>query len=461
MRYTLRPVLYLSGIVCAGSALGAANYALCDELVLIQGRAYVQHQVSDTSRSAYQTLAQTFNGFGPAVHADIHPVHGDATADAIALLYSLLGGIFMGSYPAPIKAQAVLKAQVHPIIFQFYKSVWVFIMGWIFVLANVLRGSKPIFAFTWFAILSAGSWIPSGFCCVFAVTKLGVGMALTIATGVNSVLSFFTFWLVLGERMKRYGGANGFYLAPVYVACIVAGMVALISAPTACSSPQPGAEDDETRLKKYGDQGKPEAGTGMVDESLTAAMALSDKKGREDHLRFAAGLAAAMLAGFLSAVQFGVVNIGKRYAQRTNGCAGHVPSCPLEVQERFNNCGSWMASFGTGALAVNSLSVLGLWAMERRQGQPLSRFHWQALALPGNLAGFLWCVGNFFQLAAVVRGGSAVMMPANAAVTLVTSGLWGLIYYQEIKGLIRSALWMAAAAWTVIMIVLLSGEKSL
>ena len=66
---------------------------------------------------------------------------GDQHADAVALLFSLLGGFFMGAYPVPIKAverpcysgsiwrreswQAprVLKASPHPVIFQCYKTL--------------------------------------------------------------------------------------------------------------------------------------------------------------------------------------------------------------------------------------------------------------------------------------------------------------------------------------------------
>ena len=35
------------------------------------------------------------------------------------------------------------------------------------------------------------------------------------------------------------------------------------------------------------------------------------------------------------------------------------------------------------------------------------KLHLKALALPGTAAGLLWCSGNFFQTAAVVRGGNA------------------------------------------------------
>ena len=60
--------------------------------------------------------------------------------------------------------------------------------------------------------------------------------------------------------------------------------------------------------------------------------------------------------------------------------------------------------------------------------------------------------------AATVRGGSAIVMAQMQATQLVTSGLWGLLYYREIRG--RAMLvWVAFALWTITAVVLLGMEK--
>ena len=46
-------------------------------------------------------------------------------AQLLALLYAVLGGISMGCYPAFIKTRAVLAVDVHPVVFQCYKSTMV------------------------------------------------------------------------------------------------------------------------------------------------------------------------------------------------------------------------------------------------------------------------------------------------------------------------------------------------
>ena len=58
----------------------------------------------------------------------------------------------------------------------------------------------------------------------------------------------------------------------------------------------------------------------------------------------------------------------------------------------------------------------------------------------------------------MLRGGNAVVMAQCNAARLVTSGLWGLLYYREIRGWPAVA-WAASAFFTSSMTVLLSFEK--
>lgn len=152
-------------------------------------------------------------------------------ADLLALLFSVLGGFFMGAYPVPIKAPRVLKVNPHPIIFQCYKTFWVFLTGWIFVLWNLVSGKPLIFEFSWWGVVSGLAWVPSGLSTIASVPRLGVGLAIAISTGTASVLSFLVFWLVLGEKMKEHMiDGHEIAIAPIYLLCILAGMVSLVAA---------------------------------------------------------------------------------------------------------------------------------------------------------------------------------------------------------------------------------------
>ena len=88
-----------------------------------------------------------------------------------ALLFAVAYGVFMGSYPVPIKTRAVLEADVHPLIFQSFKSFWVFVTGFLALIP--VYASHRSFEFTWWGVASAASWVPSGFCTICGVTYIG------------------------------------------------------------------------------------------------------------------------------------------------------------------------------------------------------------------------------------------------------------------------------------------------
>ena len=92
-----------------------------------------------------------------------------------ALVYACLGGFFMGSYPVPIKTPSVVQAKVHPLIFQCYKSFWVWLTGMVFLAPAILNYGS--YEFSWWGVISAAAWVPSGMCTIGSVQILGVSMA--------------------------------------------------------------------------------------------------------------------------------------------------------------------------------------------------------------------------------------------------------------------------------------------
>ena len=154
------------------------------------------------------------------------------------------------------------------------------------------------------------------------------------------------------------------------------------------------------------------------------------------------------------------VNLGKRYEEQKAGCFGETtPPCSTQMVERFDNFGSWMASFGIGAAMVTSAFALVYISYAFVRYHHLPSFHFGVLKIPGSLAGICWSLGAFFQTAAVVKGGNAVMMPANLSIQIITSGAWAILYYKEMPSKLHGLLWCLAAAWTLISIILLGGEK--
>ena len=86
----------------------------------------------------------------------------------------------MGVYPAFIKTPAVLAVDVHPVVFQCYKSTVVFLTGFLFLIPrwySVQNSSDPnqqLYQFSYWGILSAVAWVPSGISTIFAVPRIGM-----------------------------------------------------------------------------------------------------------------------------------------------------------------------------------------------------------------------------------------------------------------------------------------------
>ena len=85
-------------------------------------------------------------------------------------------------------------------------------------------------------------------------------------------------------------------------------------------------------------------------------------------------------------------------------------------------------------------------------------FEFEVMRGPGSIAGLCWCVANYFNTIAVQKGGNAIIMAQIQSIQLITSGLWGIFYYKELKGW-HAVLWGAFALWTLISMILLGGEK--
>ena len=117
-----------------------------------------------------------------------------------------------------------------------------------------------------------------------------------------------------------------------------------------------------------------------------------------------------------------------------------------------------MVSFGLGAALVTTAFLALLVALRWLTDRPRPRVHWRVMRAPGSIAGLCWAVANFFGTAAASRSGNAIVMAQMLVIQLVTSGLWGILYYRELRG--RAVwVWGACAVWTIAAMVLLGMEK--
>jgi glucose uptake protein GlcU len=87
----------------------------------------------------------------------------------------------------------------------------------------------------------------------------------------------------------------------------------------------------------------------------------------------------------------------------------------------------------------------------------LPSFHIQHLLLPGFLSGSLYSIGHICSILSVSYLGQGVGFSVIQS-SLLISGLWGIFYYREIRGLEMILKWFCAAALTLIGIVWLTYE---
>ena len=139
------------------------------------------------------------------------------TMDMVSLLLAVAGGFFFGCYPVPIKCRSVCEAGVHPLIFQLWKSTWVFVSGLFFLIPGAIhRGAvvdtaneAGVYEFSFWGLISAGCWIPSGTLTIASVPILGVGLQVALSASSASTISFLAFWLIFGTEMKEHTTEGG------------------------------------------------------------------------------------------------------------------------------------------------------------------------------------------------------------------------------------------------------------
>lgn len=373
--------------------------------------------------------------------------------DWITLFLAVAGGAANGTFPIFIKTPAVLAANVHPIVFQLYKSSWVAIVGISFVLIRLIRGMQV--TFTPWAFASAASWIPSGVSTIIAVPLIGVGSAVLVTAGVGSALSFLVFWLGFHEDIKVHTiGGHEYVFAPWYMLGCLIGMAGLVGAHQ--GSVRDLARHGDPRLTAVNAASRPlalEDGSSSEEGPSSPVEGQKPIGGSRAHVwRALLGYIAAAVSGVFSSTQFGLVEYGKRETDGAHQPAGSPPD------ERFDALGSWLGAFGVSAVFCTLVGYALVWCYELTHGRTRPSLQLRVMAAPGSAAGIFWSIANVFSVLAVLRGGNAVTMAQINAASLITSGLWGLLWYREMHGL-WAVLWVAAAAFTATMTVLLGFEK--
>ena len=419
------------------------------------------------------------------------------TSGLVVLLYSLTGGFFMGTYPAFIKTKTVVQANVPPIIFQLYKTTWVFVLGFLFLIPRSFQPrviGEPLFVFSWWGFMSAVLWVPAGMATIASVPMVGMGYQVATACSFSSLLSFIIFTTLAsnGSAMKAHSCGHNctYYLAPFYLILMIAGMLSMVFAPNIVRSAtfrrtfasklkrgidcsdnftdeeekekekekekEDDDDDDDDDDKNNQDDLEQESRSLFLQSSGSRNTATSHRSvvipGRK---KWFIGTLLALATGIFASGMNGLVELGRLAEEKKYGCSLNATQCPWQVKEQFNLSGSWFVSFGFGALVVTLLWVAAISAYNGT----IPSLHWKILKVPGSMAGIFWVLGNTFITMAVVSGGNAIAVPQSLAAMLITSGAWGMLFYKEGDNASERLCWAFSAGFTLVAMILLGREK--
>jgi glucose uptake protein GlcU len=312
-----------------------------------------------------------------------------------------LGGVVgaalcFGSFAVPMKAKSVQSVQLHPVVFQVYVSIGVFLSS----LPVLLLSSWSWDRFTCWAFLSAFMWSLSNMLCVKVVDLLGLSVGQGLWSGAVALVAFVD-GLLQGQELGNTA------LACTGIALLILGIGGL-----AVSS---GSNGDDSKLKDKDAKALEAYSRSFVDEGgmeSTAASAESDRTSSAG--RVVRGVILAFCIGLLAGSIFVPLNV----FTDLKGKDQILYSVPFGVGAVISALGFLVVH--RGLLAVGSAAPL-TW-------EPRICF------LPGLVSGVLWNLGNICSILSMLPPlGAAVGYPLTQACILI-SGLWGILFYREIKG---------------------------
>jgi hypothetical protein len=168
----------------------------------------------------------------------------------------------------------------------------------------------------------------------------------------------------------------------------------------------------------------------------------------------------------------GRISLSKRQtgilAAVANGLWGGMNLVPMHYAKRKGFGGaSYLVSYAVGSMIVNSLMIflLFLYLVVRERGRvrvavaSLPDFHLKELWLPGLLSGAIYSVAIFGTILSVTYLGQAVGYSLTQSKLLV-SGMWGILFFREVRGKRAIIMWVLSACTTLCGILWLAEQKA-
>eukprot|EP00299_Pterocystis_sp_00344_P003952 c14754_g1_i1.p1 GENE.c14754_g1_i1~~c14754_g1_i1.p1 ORF type:complete len:334 (+),score=62.37 c14754_g1_i1:63-1064(+) len=320
-------------------------------------------------------------------------------------VFFVIGSVLsFGSFILFLKLPAVSKLQPDPVVFQAYKSFWAFATSFIVLFFHE-------FEYTPVGIVSGMFWVPAGTIAVIAVRSVGIAVGEGIWSGVIVVVNCVWGLLIFQEDVGNLP------ITLLGILLLLLGVVGMATTKVIAAALTTCREKPELPLV-----------VGTTDRTLVKFTPRYTRR---------IGLFAAFFTGIWGGSIYVPLKIANRYGVKTSGYA-------------------YILSFGIG-VAIVQVAVLLIYGVIRKfvfHDTFFPNFYFHTLWWAGSGAGLFWSVGNFFSLLSMLCLGQAVGYSACQA-SLLVSGLWGVFYFKEIRG-VAVIIFFVFASLTVVGVCLMT-----
>jgi len=372
------------------------------------------------------------------------PVQGETDMEAAIGWLGVCGAVFsFGCFGILMKTPSVQEANCDCMVFQCYYSFAVAVVCMLIWLAAGSSGGLTFNA----SSLSMGAvfatlWIISQVCCFNAVNAIGIAVYPVISNSLTIFVSFVWGFAIFDDPVHSWPGALGALVLILVGVCLTAASSIISDRHAQKQARRLLLASQHIQLSATGlgvDTAR-ELGQGVCDTDCGAPSAANRKSLAAGTAVFGVisacllGLCNGSLMVFLNCFQDGCHAIG---IQAYEGSV--LP--PL----------AFLPSLAAGIMVMHPVLFCIYWGRSILAGRR-PQFHFSKVAVSGLITGAFWAMGNFNAMFATVYLGQTIGFPLTQC-CLILNGVWGILYYREIKGataictfVLASAIVLAGAA---------------
>jgi len=400
----------------------------------------------------------------------------DSCTEGCGWIAALIACLGFGSFGVPLKGQATNNVDngqgAHPFVLQTYKSIMCFITSWLVLLLG------ESFHFSPMGLISGLVWVGGGIGGIYAIRNAGLAISVGTWSGVGVLISFAWGIFAFGERV------HSFAVTLFGISMVLIGFLGMsyFSCPY---QPSKVSKNNEDTLFESNEHNMQEPLIEELEEEQTENEEEEMKdvsppnKNSSGNIVFLGielsrrsfGIIAAAMDGVLTGSSLipmhysrWVILLIEKYFNFVT--LSFFSDKLLFLWNSVNSAGGleYVISFGIGAAIVTvAFWILLFFYHARKTGslklgwKALPSMYFKSLIVPGVISGTAWSIGNIGAILSVTYLGESIGFSILQC-QMVISGLWGILWYDEIKGFKCISGWMLSALLTLMSMLLLDRE---